>query len=378
MMQFWGFHMGYQGIVSRIGKIHTGRKMRVTTALLGALVVVAGFVLAQGATPATAATPLVISQCNYDSNTPGLLISCDVTVNNYFNSATGAMSSSTVVKACRGAANTAPSSCTVSTLPATFVVTSVNQCNNSVNGGGSTLACSVTIVNNITGTIGLSGFSVNQCIGTGGGGGTSTTICNPIASTTSATVTQCNGSANGGGGDGRVICTVNPGDGSALPVGITQCNGSANGGGSTVTCSSSVRNIFTAAAVAPPARGSAGSGGTATSSAQVATGASLASSKLTSDDRAFGEIAASHATVSSATLRSERALEHAAAVEAAAAAAAAASRAAVLAFTGANATVAVALALLTALAGTVLVLLSAVRRRLAARSNRPAPRTARA
>ncbi len=361
---------------STTGTTRKARVQRVVTVLAGAFFLLAGVMLAPGAAPASAATPLAVSQCDYDSNTPGLLIICDVTVNNYQNVATGAESSSTVVKACRGAANTAPSSCTVSTLPSTFVVTSVNQCNNSVNGGGSTLACSVTIINNVTGGSGLTGVSVNQCIGTGGGGGTSTTICNPTSSTSSATVTQCNGSANGGGGDGRGICTVTSGDGAALPVSINQCNGSANGGGSTVTCSTSVRNIVTAAAATPVNKTGGTTGGAASQGTPVAAaaGSAASGSTLTSDDRAFGEIAASRSFPSASSTQSARAIENAAA--ASAAAAAAAQRAVILAFTGANIVGAVLIGIAAMVAGAVLFGGAALRRKLRMRAMRLHPKTA--
>ena len=73
----------------------------------------------------------------------------------------------------------------------------MNQCNNSINGGGGTLRCSVVITNNyVDVTPGATAATVNQCVGSGGG---ITVGCDPFPATTSgAAITQCNGSANGG------------------------------------------------------------------------------------------------------------------------------------------------------------------------------------
>jgi len=79
---------------------------------------------------------------------------------------------------------------------------------------------------------------VNQCVGSG-----SITIgCDPFPATTSgATVTQCNGSANGGTLV-ELTCTVTGTKASSHNVTINQCNGSANGGGALVICSASISN----------------------------------------------------------------------------------------------------------------------------------------
>ena len=77
------------------------------------------------------------------------------------------------------------------------LVTDVNQCNDSINGGGGTLRCSVKVTNNFVGlSPGATAATVNQCVGSGDG---IANDCDPFpASTTNATITQCNGSANGG------------------------------------------------------------------------------------------------------------------------------------------------------------------------------------
>ena len=82
-------------------------------------------------------------------------------------------------------------------------------------------------------------MTVNQCVGSGGG---ITTGCDPFpANTTSAAITQCNGSANGGTLVG-LTCTATGTMAAARALTINQCNGSANGGGALVICSASVLN----------------------------------------------------------------------------------------------------------------------------------------
>ena len=171
-----------------------------------------GMVAVTGITVAMPATPayaaVLNNQCNDVDNTGGLAVECDVTVTNNLDQATGVMSSVVVVRECHGVAGADPT-CTTTTIPNVDLVTSVTQCNGSTNGGGATLDCSVRIVNNITGTGTVEPATVNQCIGSGEDGGTQPTIiCDPVQETTGATVTQCNGSGNGGGGAGRVLCNV--------------------------------------------------------------------------------------------------------------------------------------------------------------------------
>ncbi len=129
------------------------------------------------------------------------------------------------------------------------LVTSVNQCNNSANGGGNTLLCSVTITNNISvsGASAATPATINQCNNNQPDGlGTAPNVCVPSdASTTGATITQCNGSGNGGGLVAPSGCTASGTVSSTLPVTINQCNDSANGGGSRVVCSSTIETIVT-------------------------------------------------------------------------------------------------------------------------------------
>ncbi len=151
-----------------------------------------------------------INQCNGTDNAGGQGVTCTVTVINNLNVATGAASSTVTVNECHGAAN-APLTCTPTTTSFTSLVTSVTQCDGSGNGGGGAVRCSVEIINNITGTATTTEATINQCNGSGTGGGTPpTVVCTPSGATTGATITQCNGSGNGGGGTARVQCTVLP------------------------------------------------------------------------------------------------------------------------------------------------------------------------
>jgi hypothetical protein len=197
---------------------------------------------------AAAQARLAVNQCNGVDNTPGLATECHVTVVNNLNTATGATSSTLSVRECHGAAR-ARLTCTQSVTPSTQLVSSVTQCNDSANGGGGTVECTVRVTNNITGEAETEPATVNQCVGSGGGGGANPLMCDPYpASTTNATITQCNGSANEGGGTGRVECTVLPSaQTDVLPVRINQCNGSANLGGSTVDCTAQLLQRVVAA-----------------------------------------------------------------------------------------------------------------------------------
>jgi hypothetical protein len=211
------------------------------------------------------------SQCNNVYNVAGQAIKCSYTVTNNVN---GSVTNSTVVASvCHGAANDpATMVCDpVTTTPSDHLITAVSQCNDSGNGGGGTMECTVDVINNITGTVTPTPATVNQCNGSGGGGGADPLICSPYpASTTNATVTQCNGSANEGGGTGRVRCSVESDSTTTafLSVTVNQCNGSENLGGSTVTCRAGLTDNITppqpspspSPSVAPPDRDGDGEG----------------------------------------------------------------------------------------------------------------------
>jgi hypothetical protein len=227
------------------------------------------------ATPASAATGApAVSQCNPPDfpTSAGFQVTCTVSVENY-TSSSGATSSTVTTSACLGAAGVVYPSCPLnlgpvtSTTTSTQLVTSVNQCNGIVTGGGSNVYCNVSVTNNVPAGTAESGITVDQCIGsvTGAGG---TVACTPGGSTTNATVTQCNGSVTGGGtyaGEPTADCTVT-GSAASDPVTVNQCNGTATGGGSAVDCNATESEVFTAASTtttsAPTgAGGSGGSGG---------------------------------------------------------------------------------------------------------------------
>ena len=228
------------------GSVQDRRGIRLIASAIAVLVLAIGLFTALA--PDASAAGSAVNQCNGVYNGGGQAVECHVIVNNRLNLATGVSSSTSTLTACHGAPAGA---LTCTTTPLDVLITSVHQCNGSALGGGATLLCTVQVTNTITGDGTSAPTTVNQCIGSGGGGGTQPTVdCSPIASTTGADVTQCNGSANNGGGSRRVHCTVTTSTSSAeLPVTINQCNGSA-AGGSTVTCTSSITNIFVA--VPPP------------------------------------------------------------------------------------------------------------------------------
>jgi hypothetical protein len=184
---------------------------------------------------------------------------CEVTIVNTVTTAGG--SSTVTVRECLGSAGSPTDGsggggfpCSTVTSVLTAPVTAVTQCNDSINGGGGTLRCSVKVTNNFVGVSpGSTAVSVNQCVGSGASGIAGQTInCDPFpANTTSAAITQCNGSANGGTLVG-LNCTATGTMASALAVTILQCQGSANGGGALVICSANIVNAIAAVPTATP------------------------------------------------------------------------------------------------------------------------------
>jgi hypothetical protein len=207
---------------------------------------------------ASAATPGPTTTCsNGVDNTGGLGLICRVTIVNRITSSGG--TSSVTIRECHGAAGDPTAACSTATTNLTSLVTNVTQCNDSINGGGGTLRCSVQVINNFVGVgPGRTPATVNQCVGSGAGpGGDITTGCDPFpATTTGATITQCNGSANGLTLV-QLTCTASGTKAAAHGVRINQCNGSANGGGALVICSASItNNVIRPAATATPSTGS--------------------------------------------------------------------------------------------------------------------------
>ncbi|TFC03522.1 hypothetical protein E3O42_06630 [Cryobacterium adonitolivorans] len=229
-----------------------GAVLRRGLAVTFGLVVAAAAILGTAQAPASAApVPGTVNQCNYIQNGGGNEIACDVTITNYLDLDTGLSRSDITVRTCEGAVGELL--CT--DIPVSFptATTVVDQCNTSANGGGSIATCNVTVVNNIIGDATTSPATVDQCNGSGAEGPEPRLNCSPVSATTSATITQCNASANGGGAAFRVTCTVDPSTVSAaLPVTIRQCNDSVNGGGSTLTCTASITHrILPAGTVVP-------------------------------------------------------------------------------------------------------------------------------
>jgi hypothetical protein len=198
------------------------------------------------ATSASAATIGPTTTCNNNVGNGGA--TCDVTVVNRI-TGTGGSATVTVIE-CTGSAGVPNATCTTTTRNLSRLVTHVTQCNDSVNGGGGQLLCTVTVTNNFVGINPLRpNVTVNQCNGSGESGAIGATIlCDPFPATTSgAVITQCNGTGNGGTLVG-LICTATGKQPTGYGVTINQCNGSTNGGGTRTVCSASIRNNHIAAA----------------------------------------------------------------------------------------------------------------------------------
>ena len=203
--------------------------------------------------PVAAATVSTTTTCsNGVDDTPGLGLICQVTVVNVITASSSY--AKVTIRECHGAAGAPTAACSTRTTLLNRAVTRVRQCNYATNGGGGTLRCSVRVTNNFVQlSAGASKASVNQCVGSGDG---IANDCDPFPATTSgATITQCNGSANGGTLV-RLLCTASGTKSSALNVTVNQCNNSANGGGALVHCSANIENRSVTAAptdfTAPP------------------------------------------------------------------------------------------------------------------------------
>jgi hypothetical protein len=219
------------------------------------------------------------SCANGEDNTPGLGLICQISIVNRINSGGG--SATVTVRECHGAAGDPTAACTTTTTSLTTPVTNVTQCNAAINGGGGTLRCNVWVINNFYGlSPAVTAVTVNQCVGSGDGIANN---CDPFPATTSgATVTQCNGSANGGTLV-RLECTATGTEPSSRGVTINQCNGSANGGGALVICSAKVTNNVVQATPAPTASSGQGSGATPRPTAPGTSTAPLAGGQSGSD-----------------------------------------------------------------------------------------------
>jgi len=219
-----------------------------------ALVVLTGvFSVAGVSMPDTAqASTMVVDQCNgHGPKAEGAStgMKCTVTVVNTINGSTRS-STTTVTRLCTLGPCSTPNG--TFTTHSSSLVTMVQQCNNSDNDAAHTISCEVHITNNISaGTPNakpLTKASTNQCVGSGV---PAKLRCTPFPATAgAATVTQCNGSANGGGG--TVDCAVDPASkvSRAIPVRVNQCNGTGNPGGSVVSCEASLITKITSSEAA--------------------------------------------------------------------------------------------------------------------------------
>jgi len=190
--------------------------------------------------PVSAATLAATTTCsNGLDNAGGQGLICEVTIENTLTAVGG--SASVTVRECHGAAGDPEAACAIQVSILTEPVTSVDQCNGSINGGGGTLRCSVQVRNTyVAQEPSPVGLTVNQCVGSGDG---FTVGCNPFpATTTGATITQCNGSANGGTLV-ELTCAATGTQSDAFNVTINQCNGSGDGGGGLVICSSNIDSV---------------------------------------------------------------------------------------------------------------------------------------
>lgn len=225
-----------------------------------------GVLLILAITPGVAALAEDIAQCNAVGDGGGGGLECHVEVINNLDltDPEAPIQSSTVtVTSCLGSADAAVEGVCTSTGPVEYeeVVTDIDQCNYAVNGGGSTLLCTVDVLNYVTGGATPTPATVNECndsLTTG-----DVLVCDPYLTgpehdtdPSTATVVQCNDSVNGGGS--VLDCSLAEGSttNASLVVRVNQCNNSANGGGSVVICRTMIRNavrVATTDVFTPPA-----------------------------------------------------------------------------------------------------------------------------
>lgn len=215
----------------------------------------------------------------------GTMITCDTSIQNTItaiDAVTGAPSGGSVISVteCTGPASGRldPSflTCTTDEQILVSLVTSVDQCNGVGYGGGNVLECTVDVLNTFVGVTlqAVSAATVNQC----NGSAPDTTGCDPYpASTTNATITQCNNSSYGGGQE-DFNCDASGTTTASLSVTVNQCNDSNYGGGSWLNCSASLTNTIIGQATpsASPTAGPSATGGPSTTAAPSPTaGASV-------------------------------------------------------------------------------------------------------
>lgn len=218
------------------------RRFQVLASVFASTILAAGVTLTVlGASPASAAN-VAFSQCNGTGGGGGQTVACSVVIiNNLTNDPTTTGS-------------------IVNGVPSPDLVTSVTQCNGSENGGKGILNCHISITNNIAidNPAAAGSATINQCQAnqpTDGLGNDLVNTCNPSgANTSGATITQCNGTGDGGGlvpASPFSHCTASGTVSASLLVTVNQCNGSANGGDQAVLCSVTMTtNVVNTTAVA--------------------------------------------------------------------------------------------------------------------------------
>ena len=150
-----------------------------------------------------------VNQCNGLANVGGQGLACTVTIDNFVTSSGAASAPSTVtVTVCVGAAGpigAGAGTCTTTVSSSAQPVLSVTQCDGSANGGGGVLICAATITNHFAGA--------------------------PAVAPTPASVYMGIGSAITGTGAPGILTPANtPGVTSVTAANVGQCNGSGNGG----------------------------------------------------------------------------------------------------------------------------------------------------
>ena len=198
--------------------------------------------LAEALAPASGPS---VSQCNDQADAGATTTTCDITITNIitYNTDGTSTTAATIVKTVDGVATT-----TTATLP----ITEIHQCNQAGKGGASTVTCTSTITNMITGAPASNpaASTITQCnLATGATITCTATPAGPNSTGGYQSIGQCNNS----GATGTVTCTATAGvaSDSAPTVTIDQCNGSATMGASTLTCTATVTNTFACVGMTP-------------------------------------------------------------------------------------------------------------------------------
>jgi hypothetical protein len=223
------------------------------------LTVALGLTIVGGAASPASAQGIAISECDNVGTVGPNTITCTITVVNNFtydpatpNDPTGL---ATITITCA-----LPTVCTTpGTTTSADPVTSITQCDASGLGGANTVACTVSVTNNLTGYPAGAAIvpTVSQCLNPPLTTSLTCTAAPPgntqagSAGPGAQSETQCNSS---GGPGGAMTCTATapPSQSAGLPTTIDQCNGSGGVGASTVICAVTIiNNFFGSPAVLP-------------------------------------------------------------------------------------------------------------------------------